>query len=80
MTLVKRLNRILKIDDNQLAEYLEKGYFEIDDKGNPINVKKEDDTKELKKEIKALSDENEKLKEELEKLKSSENPKVKASK
>lgn len=69
MKIVQKGNKQLRIADEQLENYLTKGYCEVDQKTGKV-IKKEpaDETKALKKEIAALKKENATLKEQLAKL------------
>lgn len=69
MKIVQKGNRQLRIADDQLQNYLPKGFVEIDEKtGKPIQKAPVDEAKALKRENAALKKENKELKEQLEKL------------
>lgn len=57
-------NRILKVKEDALVEYLEKGYSQIDEKGKVIKKGKVSTKEEINKEIERLEAENKKLREE----------------
>lgn len=66
MKLVQKGNKQLRIADDQLANYLAKGYDEIDQKtGKPIQKEPVDDVKALKKENTALKKVNKELTEKI---------------
>lgn len=69
MKLVQKGNKQLRVADDQLANYLAKGYDEIDQKtGKPIQKEPVDDVKALKKENAALKKINRELTERIEAL------------
>lgn len=69
MKIVQKSNRQLRIPDDQLSNYLTRGFAEIDQKtGKPILKEPVDDLKVLKRENAALKKENKELKEQLAKL------------
>ena len=62
MKVVQKGNKQLRVDDAQLANYLAKGYTELDAKtGKPIVKEPVDEIKVLKKENAALKKENKEL-------------------
>lgn len=66
MKLVQKSNKQLRIADDQLENYLAKGYDEIDQKtGKPIQKEPVGDVKALKKENAALKKENKALTEKI---------------
>lgn len=66
MKLVQKGNKQLRVADDQLANYLAKGYDEIDQKtGKPIQKEPVDDVKALKKENSALKKVNKELTEKI---------------
>ena len=66
MKLVQKGNKQLRVADDQLANYLAKGYGEIDQKtGKPIVKEPVDDVKALKKENDALKKTNKELTEKI---------------
>lgn len=66
MKIVQKGNKQLRVADDQLSNYLSKGYVEIDQKtGKPIVKEPVDETKALKREITALKKENKELTEKL---------------
>lgn len=66
MKLVQKGNKQLRVADDQLANYLAKGYDEIDQKtGKPIQKEPVDDVKALKKENAALKKVNKELTEKI---------------
>lgn len=69
MKIVQKGNKQLRVADDQLDNYLAKGYCEVDKKTGKL-IKKEpaDETKALKKKVAALEKENTELKEQLAKL------------
>lgn len=70
MKIVQKGNKQLRIADEQLQNYLAKGYLEIDQKtGKPIVKESVDELKVLKKENAALKKANKELTEQLEQLK-----------
>lgn len=70
MKYVQKGNKQLKVSDDLLETFLNKGYVEIDEKtGNPIVKKGTDELKALKKENAELKRANKELTEQLEKLK-----------
>ena len=69
MKFVQKGNKQLRVADDQLANYLAKGYDEIDQKtGKPIQKEPVDDVKSLKKENAALKKINRELTERIEAL------------
>ena len=69
MKLVQKGNKQLRISDDQLANYLSKGFDEVDRKtGKLIRKEPEDELKALKKENAALKKANKELTEQLEAL------------
>lgn len=70
MKRVQKGNKQLRVSDDLLETFLNKGYVEIDEKtGNPIAKKAPDELKALKKENAELKKANKELTEQLEKLK-----------
>lgn len=66
MKIVQRGNRQLRIADDQLGNYLAKGYAEVDPKtGRPLTAEPVDEVKALKKENAALKKTNKDLAEQL---------------
>ncbi len=66
MKIVQKGNKQLRVDDTQLANYLAKGYTELDAKtGKPIVKEPVDEIKALKKENASLKKENKELAEKL---------------
>lgn len=69
MKLVQKGNKQLRIADDQLENYLAKGYCEVDEKtGKLLRKDPVDDVKTLKKENAVLKKENKELKEQLAQL------------
>lgn len=69
MKIVQKGNKQLRVADEQLANYLTKGYMEIDQKtGKPIQKEPTDELKTLKKENAVLKKTNKELTEKLEAL------------
>jgi len=72
---VKKLNRVLTVNDNAVNSYLKEGYDQIDEKGKIIKLATGGKTisvamyNEILEEIKELKEENKKLKDEIKKLK-----------
>ncbi|MBO4939247.1 MAG: hypothetical protein J6C98_09685 [Oscillospiraceae bacterium] len=70
MKLVQKGNKQLRIADDQLANYLARGFNEVDQKTGKIIAKEPaDELKALKKENAALKKANKELTEQLEQLK-----------
>ena len=66
MKLVQKGNKQLKVRDDQLANYVTRGYAEIDQKtGKPVAKEPVDEVKVLKKENAALKKTNKELAEKL---------------
>ena len=66
MKIVQKCNKQLRIADDQLTNYEEKGYAEIDQKtGKPVAKEPTDEVKALKKENAALKKINKELTEQL---------------
>ena len=63
MKRVQKGNKQLRIQDDQLQNYLSRGYVELDKDGKPIV--KEPEIKVLKRRVAALEKENAALKEQL---------------
>lgn len=69
MKIVQKSNKQLRIQDDQLDNYLARGFVEVDKKtGKPIAKEPVDETKALKKEISTLKKANKELTEQVEKL------------
>ena len=74
MKIVQKGNKQLRIADDQLTNYEEKGYSEIDQKtGKPVAKEPTDEVKALKKENAALKKANKELTEQLGALTGSQN-------
>lgn len=70
MKIVQKGNKQLRIADDLLADFLAKGYSEVDQKtGKLIQKEPVDEVKALKKENATLKKANKELAEQLEKLK-----------
>lgn len=69
MKYVQKGNKQLRIADDQLKNYLSKGYVEIDSSGKPIAKEPVDELKALKKENAQLKKENKVLADQLAQLK-----------
>lgn len=69
MKIVQKGNRQLRVPDDRLSGYLDKGYAEVDEKTGKL-IRKESADKEatLKRENTALKKENKELKDQLAKL------------
>lgn len=68
MKIVQKGNKQLRIADEQLKNYLDQGYDQVDEKTGKVIAKKPDELKALKAENSALKKANKELSEKLAEL------------